>query len=144
MWNAIEFTKIWRINFKKTPFAKMNRRQLCGRARAAPVWIAVAVLTTTWAWGVQGFPAELQRLESTAFRQYVPIARGFKLGEMTGESAQPSWADGEGFLLAQSNTEELRQALEQEQHKPQALSGDLTLAQRDVAVSYTHLRAHET
>src|SRR6516165_5779964 len=136
MWNAIEFAKIWRINFKETPFAKMNNRQLCGRAGAAPVWIAVAVLTTTWAWGVQGFPAELQRLESTAFRQYVPIARGFKLGEMTVESAprivHPSWANGEGFLLAQSNTEELRQALEQEQHKPQALSGDLTIAQRDV------------
>ena len=136
MWNAIEFAKIWRINFKETPLAKMNRRQLCGRARAAPVWIAVAVLTTTWAWDVQGFPAESQRLESTALGQYVPIAHGFELGEMTGESApqivQPSWANGEGVLLAQSNTEELRQALEQEQHKPQALSRDLTIAQRDV------------
>ena len=63
-------------------------------------------------------------------RQYVPIARGFKLGEKTGESApqivQPSWANGEGFQLAQektSNTEELRQALERE---------DLTIAQRYV------------
>ena len=88
---------------------------------------------------MQGFPAESQRREPTALRQYVPIARGFKLGEMTGESApqivQPSWANGEGFQLAQektSNTEELRQALQQDQHKPQALSRDLTIAQRDV------------
>src|SRR6516165_8124831 len=139
MWNAIEFAKIWRINFKETPLAKMNRRQLCGRARAAPVWIAVAVLTATWAWEVQGFPAESQRLESTALRQYVPIARGFKLGEMTGEGAprivQPSWARGEGLQLAQektSNTKELRQALQQDEHKPQALNRDLTIAQRDV------------
>ena len=119
-----------RICRKETPFAKKNRRQLCGRARAAPVWIAVAVVTTTWAWDVQGFPAESQRLESTALGQYVPIARGFKLGEITGEGApqivQPSWANGEGFQLAQektSNTEELRQALERE---------DLTIAQRYV------------
>ena len=137
--DIIEFAKPSRINCKETPFAKMNRRQLCRRPRAALGWIAVAVLTATWAWEVQGLPAEPRRLESTALGQYVPLARGFDLGEMANESAlqivQPSWANGEGLQLAQEttgNAEELRQALKEEQHKTQALSRDLTIAQRDV------------
>ena len=131
MWNSTELATTGRINRNGTPFAKINGRQLCRRARASLVWSAVAVLTVTWAREVHGLPAESQRFEPTALRQYLPPARDFDLGEMASESApqtvQPTWADGKGLRLAQekaSNAEELRQALEQEQQKAQALSQD--------------------
>ena len=127
------------IELDKRLFTRKVRRLLPAPARAAPLWVAAALLLpATSASEARGFPESWHApADALANTQHPTAARNVDFGKMAGdhvfETAQASRFGGKPMRFAQAtsaDSEELQKALEQEHRRAELLSRQFTIVRR--------------